>query len=45
MIVHVYLTDLGTIKFEVDFNSLPNVDLGLDGYEVVAQFTVDDFDN
>jgi hypothetical protein len=39
----VYLTDLGTVKYEVDWQSLPNS--VLDGYEVVAQFNVSDFQN
>jgi hypothetical protein len=43
--VHVYLTDLGTVKYEVDLNSLPNIDSSLDGYEVVANFEVEDFQN
>jgi hypothetical protein len=42
-IVHVYLTDLGTIKYEVDLNSLPNIESNLDGYEVVVSFEVENF--
>ena len=41
--MHVYLTDLGTVKYEVDYNSIPMTDL--DGYEVIAKFQVADFYN
>jgi hypothetical protein len=43
-IVHVRLTDQGTIKFDLDLNSLPSV-YNLDGYEVVAEFSVANFNN
>ena len=39
------MTDLGTIKFDVDLNSLPSIRYGTYGYEVVAQFNVLDFHN
>ena len=39
------LTEQGTIKFDVDLNSLPNVDNKLDGYEVIAEFQLENFKN
>jgi hypothetical protein len=36
---------LGTVKYEVDWNSLPSINNYVDGYEVVAQFNVSDFHN
>jgi hypothetical protein len=43
VIVHVYLTDLGTVKYEVDYHSIPMN--GLEGFEVIAKFKVEDFFN
>ena len=43
VIVHVYLTDLGTVQYEVDYNSIPMTEI--DGYEVIAKFQVSDFFN
>ena len=39
------MTDLGTVKYEVDMNSLPNINSYLDGYEAVVNFEVEDFQN
>ena len=47
-IVHVSVdTDLDTIKFEVDLDSLPEVDIynNFYGHEVIVDFSVEDFDN
>lgn len=45
-IVHVSLdSDLGLVKFEVDLDSLPIQESPYDGFEVVVQFHVNDFDN
>lgn len=44
MLVHVSIDqDLQVIKFVVDMDSLPEVDV--DGYEVVSEFSVRDFHN
>jgi hypothetical protein len=43
-IVHVNLMkDMGIVKFDVDLDSLPSIDL--DGWEVITKFHVQDFDN
>lgn len=47
-IVHVSIDpDLGTLKFDVDLNSLPEIDTvnHYYGHEVVVDFSVQDFDN
>jgi len=41
----VTLTEQGTVKFDVDLNSLPNVDDRIEGYEVIAEFALDGFKN
>lgn len=43
-IVHVTIDkDLKVVKFNVDLDSLPSIDL--DGWEVIAKFNIRDFDN
>lgn len=45
-IVHVSIDkDLGVLKFDVDLDSLPKIDLGLDGLEVIVDFEVHGFAN
>lgn len=43
-ILHLTIdTELSVLKFEVDLDSLPGIKF--DGYEVIVDFTVDNFDN
>jgi hypothetical protein len=41
----VTLTDQGTVQFDVDLNSLPKVDDRIEGYEVIAEFSLENFKN
>lgn len=45
-IVHVSIDpDLDVLRFDLDLDSLPIKESPYDGYEVIAQFHVNDFDN
>lgn len=45
-IVHVSIDpDLDVIRFDLDLDSLPINETPYDGYNVIAQFRVKDFDN